>query len=177
MSVADAQRAAEPRTLTSATAAARQPGRPSFTAKDTSSRPGHQGSKSSVEQEDAYFTELLSYSLDRLGKEPELLRADQEHLKRQAEESAIKHYKAFINTAACLQAAREEMQGLAAHVDSLLEDIPVLDRVCDEFTATAKTLQAKQAENKHLQSELPPKPGLLCSFQCVLLGVNAGLAI
>lgn len=105
------------------------------------------------EQEDAYFTELLSYSLERLGKEPELLKADQDHLRKQAEESAVKHYKAFINTASCLEAARDEMQGLAGHVDDLLQDIPVLDRVCEQFVTTAKALQAKQTENKQLQSK------------------------
>ena len=105
------------------------------------------------EQEDAYFTELLSYSLERLGKEPELLKADQDHLRKQAEESAVKHYKAFINTASCLEAARDEMQGLAGHVDALLQDIPVLDHVCEQFVTTAKALQAKQTENKQLQSK------------------------
>ena len=105
------------------------------------------------EQEDAYFTELLSYSLERLGKEPELLKADQDHLRKQAQESAVKHYKAFINTASCLEAAKEEMQGLAGHVDALLQDIPVLDRICDQFVTTAKALQAKQTENKQLQSK------------------------
>lgn len=142
-----------PQMSSSASASARPQGRTSFSTKDAASRPGYRQAKPDVEQEDAYFTELLSYSLDRLGKEPELLRSDQEHLRRQAEESAIKHYKSFIDTASCLQAAQQEMQGLAGHVDLLLEDIPVLDRVCGEFTATAKSLQAKQAENKHLQSK------------------------
>lgn len=34
------------------------------------------------EQQDSYFSELLSYSLERLAKEPELLRVDQEQIKR-----------------------------------------------------------------------------------------------
>ena len=130
------------------------------------------------EQEDAYFTELLSYSLERLGKEPELLKADQDHLRKQAEESAVKHYKAFINTASCLEAAKEEMQGLAGHVDALLQDIPVLDRICDQFVTTAKALQAKQTENKQLQSKqklkvmmlaprLPAQANVLSAGDCI----------
>lgn len=132
---------------------ARQPSRSSF-SKSSLSRPAASPKPSihEQEQEDAYFTELLSYSLERLGKEPELLKADQDHLRKQAEESAVKHYKAFINTASCLEAAKEEMQGLAGHVDALLQDIPVLDRICDQFVTTAKALQAKQTENKQLQS-------------------------
>lgn len=34
------------------------------------------------ESQDAYFSELLSYSLERLAKEPELLRVDQEQIRR-----------------------------------------------------------------------------------------------
>ena len=123
------------------------------------------------EQEDAYFTELLSYSLERLGKEPELLKADQDHLRKQAEESAVKHYKAFINTASCLEAARDEMQGLAGHVDALLQDIPVLDRVCEQFVTTAKALQAKQTENKQLQSKYTISD--LCQIAAMLTQVCA----
>ena len=37
----------------------------------------------SQEQEDTYFTELLSYSVDRLSKEPELLKTDAEHIRQQ----------------------------------------------------------------------------------------------
>ena len=152
MTTVSAQRSTDSASFASSGSSHARQQRPSFTSKDSANRPGQKSAKTQHEQEDAYFTELLSYSLERLGKEPELLRADQEHLKRRAEESAIKHYKAFINTASCLEAARIEMQGLAGHVDALLEEIPVLDRVCSEFTTTAKDLQAKQAENKHLQS-------------------------
>ena len=47
------------------------------------------------EQNEAYLAELLSYSLDRLNKEPELLRDDQARIQRQLEETAFKNYKAF----------------------------------------------------------------------------------
>lgn len=144
-------------------ARARQQARVSFSRTSFSKpAPSHKSSIHDQEQEDAYFTELLSYSLERLGKEPELLKADQDHLRKQAEESAVKHYKAFINTASCLEAARDEMQGLAGHVDALLQDIPVLDRVCEHFVTTAKSLQAKQSENKQLQS------GSMLAFRLVM---------
>ena len=156
----EAHRAADPETRSPvyarspSSARARQQGRVSFSRTSISKpAPPQKSSIQDQEQEDAYFTELLSYSLERLGKEPELLKADQDHLRKQAEESAVKHYKAFINTASCLEAARDEMQGLAGHVDALLKDIPVLDRVCEHFVTTAKGLQAKQSENKQLQSE------------------------
>ena len=134
---------------------AKKQSRSSFT-KSTLSRPSASPKTATQdkEQEDAYFTELLSYSLERLGKEPELLKADQDHLRKQAEESAVKHYKAFINSATCMESARDEMQSLAGHVDALLQDIPVLDRVCEHFITTAKALQAKQTANKQLQSRL-----------------------
>ena len=49
---------------------------------------GQTDTDAGASQEDAYFTELLSYSLERLSKEPELLKADQEETQRQARHAA-----------------------------------------------------------------------------------------
>ena len=49
---------------------------------------------------------LRSCSLDRLGKEPELLAADQAQLKRSAQETAVTHYRAFTSAASCLREVR-----------------------------------------------------------------------
>ena len=59
------------------------------------------------EQNEAYLAELLSYSLDRLNKEPELLRDDQARIQRQLEETAFKNYKAFVSTAECIKKVGE----------------------------------------------------------------------
>ncbi|KAK9811427.1 hypothetical protein WJX72_003806 [[Myrmecia] bisecta] len=122
-------------------------GQAAFSPRQYSQEPSSQR-----QQEDAYFTELLSYSLERLSKEPELLKADQDQIRRQKQESAVTHYRAFINTASCLKVIRDDMQGVAQHVDSLLEDMPSLSSVCDQFSQGASTFMAKRTQNKQLQS-------------------------
>ena len=60
------------------------PGRTSLPARPSEpNASGKLDTAVSQEQEDAYFTELLSYSVDRLSKEPELLKTDAEHIRQQ----------------------------------------------------------------------------------------------
>eukprot|EP00976_Prorocentrum_cordatum_P026741 543828-Prorocentrum_minimum.AAC.2 len=55
------------------------------------------------ETEDAYVSDLLSYSLERLNKEPELLKADTDRIERHLQEVAVKHYRSFITAAECVK--------------------------------------------------------------------------
>eukprot|EP01018_Ginkgo_biloba_P012839 Gb_13555 [translate_table: standard] len=69
-----------------------------------------------------YVSELLSFTLDRLHKEPELLRVDAERLRRQMQEVAVGHYRAFITAADALQSVREEVSSVDKHLESLILD-------------------------------------------------------
>ncbi|CAA2934651.1 conserved oligomeric Golgi complex subunit 8 [Olea europaea subsp. europaea] len=55
-----------------------------------------------------YVSELLSLTLDRLRKEPEILRVDAERIRRQMQEVAFGNYRAFIVAADALLEIREE---------------------------------------------------------------------
>ena len=61
------------------------------------------GTAALFESQDGYVTDLLSYSLDRLTKEPELLHVDGEQLQRQLQEVAVGHYRSFITAAECVE--------------------------------------------------------------------------
>lgn len=102
------------------------------------------------EQQDAYFAELLSYSLERLSKEPELLQVDAEQLRRSMQEVAVSRYRAFIETAQCLALVRTEMDGVATSLDQLVDDLPGLLTTCDSFTSHAQGILEEQAANKQL---------------------------
>lgn len=104
------------------------------------------------EQQDAYFSELLSYSLERLAKEPELLRVDQEQIKRSIQECAVSKYRAFVDTARCLSAVAAEMEDVQSSLDSLEADLPVLSSKCEGFEADARGILANRAANKQLQA-------------------------
>ena len=58
--------------------------------------------KSQSAEEESYLSELLSYSLDRLRKEPELLKQDSEQIKRRILETSVSQYEAFLSADQCL---------------------------------------------------------------------------
>ncbi|KAL0311856.1 UNVERIFIED_CONTAM: Conserved oligomeric Golgi complex subunit [Sesamum radiatum] len=66
-----------------------------------------------------YVSELLSFTLDRLHKEPELLRVDAERIRRQMQEVAVGNYRAFIAAADALLEIREEVSAIDKHLESL----------------------------------------------------------
>ncbi|KAF3447285.1 hypothetical protein FNV43_RR12467 [Rhamnella rubrinervis] len=79
-----------------------------------------------------YVSELLSFTLDRLHKEPELLRVDAERIRRQMQEVAVGNYRAFIAAADALLAIREEVSSIDKHLESLITEIPKLTSGCTE---------------------------------------------
>ena len=79
------------------------------------------------EREDVYLSELLSYSLERLNKEPELLRADCERIQRQLSSVAVENYKSFIVGAEALSKIRAEADNVRQHLDALVNKIPELE--------------------------------------------------
>ncbi|KAK9918366.1 hypothetical protein WJX75_003530 [Coccomyxa subellipsoidea] len=107
------------------------------------------------EQAEAYFSDLLSYSLERLSKEPELLKADQDQLRRQAQEATKTHYRAFIAAAEGLETTRAELESVSCHLDALAVDLPALTSACDTFTQSAAQFASKRAENKQLLKQHP----------------------
>eukprot|EP00887_Chlorella_sp_A99_P006351 scaffold3.g6351.t1 len=99
---------------------------------------------------DQYFSELLSYPLERLGKEPELLRADQEALRRQLQDTAVANYRSFVGTARCLADLRAQLEAATGHLDSLGRDLPKLQAAAEAFRREAADIQAKRASNRQL---------------------------
>jgi hypothetical protein len=68
----------------------------------------------------AYISELLSFSLERLHKEPELLRVDADRIQRQMQEVAVGHYRAFIAAADAVQHISHEITSVDQHLKSLV---------------------------------------------------------
>ncbi|GLJ36703.1 hypothetical protein SUGI_0738640 [Cryptomeria japonica] len=97
-----------------------------------------------------YVSELLSYTLDRLHKEPELLRVDAERLKRQMQEVAVGHYRAFITAADALQSVGEEVSSIDKHLQSLISEAPKLSNGCNEFMDSAQQILEKRRLNHTL---------------------------
>ncbi|PNX64455.1 conserved oligomeric golgi complex subunit 8-like protein, partial [Trifolium pratense] len=71
------------------------------------------------ESQQPYVSELLSFTLDRLHKEPELLRVDAERIRRQMQEVAVGNYRSFIAAADALLAIRHEVSSIDNHLESM----------------------------------------------------------
>ncbi|XP_068658449.1 conserved oligomeric Golgi complex subunit 8 [Aristolochia californica] len=97
-----------------------------------------------------YVSELLSFTLDRLHKEPELLRVDAERIQRQMQEVAVGNYRAFIAAADALLSIREEVTAIDKHLESLVTEIPKLSSGCTEFVDSAQQILEKKKLNRTL---------------------------
>ncbi|KAJ0091680.1 hypothetical protein Patl1_13849 [Pistacia atlantica] len=104
-----------------------------------------------------YVSELLSFTLDRLHKEPELLRVDAERIQRQMQEVAVGNYRAFIAAADALLAIREEVSSIDRHLESLITETPKLTSGCTEFIESAEHI----LENRKMNQTLLPNHSTL----------------
>ncbi|GJP44780.1 hypothetical protein CLOM_g4199 [Closterium sp. NIES-68] len=116
---------------------------------------GAGGSVGLEELQDAYLSELLSYSLDRLNKEPELLRSDAERVQRQMQEVAVAHYRAFITAADAIGSIHREIASIDQHLGSLVSEIPKLTTGCNEFLEEAQGVVEKRRLNKTMLATHP----------------------
>ncbi|GJP86774.1 hypothetical protein CLOP_g16756 [Closterium sp. NIES-67] len=122
---------------------------------------GAGGSVGLEELQDAYLSELLSYSLDRLNKEPELLRSDAERVQRQMQEVAVAHYRAFITAADAIGSIHREIASIDQHLGSLVSEIPKLTTGCNEFLEEAQGVVEKRRLNKTMLATHPTLMDLL----------------
>lgn len=115
-------------------------------------------------QED-YFSELLGYSVDRLSKEPELLRADQDQLRRQIQDTAVNHYRAFIGAANCIEGLQTELSDASNHLDALIKDLPKLQEATEAFRRDATEINNKRVAIRQLYSKyLIPLPSFIHAY-------------
>eukprot|EP00850_Spirogloea_muscicola_P002714 SM000010S04352 [mRNA] locus=s10:1079419:1087306:+ [translate_table: standard] len=113
------------------------------------------------ELQDAYLSELLSYSLEHLSKEPELLRTEAERIQRQMQEVAIGHYRAFIAAAEAVQSIRKEIAKVDLHLESLIQEVPKLTNGCNQFMEDAQITVEKRRLNRTMLATQPTLLDLL----------------
>ena len=76
---------------------------------------------SSTRGSDAYLSELLSYSLDRLRKEPDLLHEEKQTIEKNIQSTSVQNYPAFIETSRCLDTINSELGAVCERLDMLLQ--------------------------------------------------------
>uniref|UniRef100_A0A804LJ04 Tubulin beta chain n=1 Tax=Zea mays TaxID=4577 RepID=A0A804LJ04_MAIZE len=97
-----------------------------------------------------YVSELLSFSIERLHKEPELLRVDAERVRRQMQEVAVENYGAFIAASEALSFVRAQLESFDGHLEAM-EFCSVGDDAClilwDARTGTAPAVKVEKAHS------------------------------
>ncbi|XP_071715149.1 conserved oligomeric Golgi complex subunit 8-like [Rutidosis leptorrhynchoides] len=100
-----------------------------------------------------YVSELLSFTLDRLHMEPELLRVDAERIRRQMLGYLLKEFRAFLasNIAAdALWSLRVYVSFIDKHLESKIVEVPKLTSGCAEFIDSAEKILEKRKMNQTL---------------------------
>lgn len=101
-----------------------------------------------LSRDEGYLAELLSFSLDRLSKEPELLKDDQVRIQRQLEETAFKNYKAFVATAECVEKVEQGLSDIGKELSSIHDRVPAIERDASAYENTLESHLREQTQNK-----------------------------
>ncbi|KAJ3681108.1 hypothetical protein LUZ60_015597 [Juncus effusus] len=97
-----------------------------------------------------YVSELLSFSIERLHKEPELLKVEAERVSRQMQEVAVENYSAFISAAEAISFVKCQLEDFDKHLESLITEIPNLTTGCTEFIESAQQILEQRRLNQTL---------------------------
>ena len=85
------------------------------------------------------------------------------------QETAVSHYRGFIQSAAGLDAVYTELEAASAALDGLLADVPSLEAIAEKFVQSAGQAALARQRNKQLHSASRPTfPCLLSSCSAVL---------
>ena len=112
--------------------------------------------------EGAYVAELLTYSLERLGKEPALLEEEAGRARARLSEALAENSGAFLATARGLRAAGVGAGEMRGGLERLATDrAPALEAACADFEGRAAAVAARGARARQLQAHLGPVQELL----------------
>ncbi|XP_004298490.1 PREDICTED: conserved oligomeric Golgi complex subunit 8-like [Fragaria vesca subsp. vesca] len=110
------------------------------------------------QQHHAYVSELLSFPLARLHKEPELLRLDRDRIQSQLQDFMAGNYRALVYSAHTSLSVQDQLSSIDKDLKSLtLEKIPTLTNACTKFVDTLEKMN-KMNQTQHLL-EIPQLMG------------------
>jgi len=130
---------------------------------DSVAKPGHRmgsGSRAGSPSEPkssvtpdiaAYLTQLSSYGLERLNREPERLSEERAAVLDQTKQLASRNYKTFIKTAECSKEIFDDFVGVEHRLDTLLnQKLPSCTESCKEFQVQAESISVKRKVNSQI---------------------------
>ncbi|KAI7802399.1 conserved oligomeric Golgi complex subunit 8 [Triplophysa rosa] len=95
----------------------------------------------------AYLSELSSYGVETLNREPERLSEERAQILQQTRELAFRNYKTFIRTADCTQQIYADFSKVENSVSKLLNKLPSFGEKCRGFMKAAEEISVSRRMN------------------------------
>lgn len=95
----------------------------------------------------AYLSELSSYGVEKLNREPERLAEERVQILQQTRELAFSNYKTFIRTADCTEEIYRDFGQVESSVSKLLDKLPSFGEKCRGFVKEAEEIGASRRMN------------------------------
>ena len=108
------------------------------------------------DMDDSYLSDLLSYSVERLNREPELLDAEGERAARRKQEVALQEYRAFVGASQCYDTVRSEVADIERGLEAMRGALPELRAGCQAFAARAEEISRARARETGRPSRTRP---------------------
>lgn len=95
----------------------------------------------------AYLSELSSFGVEKLSREPERLAEERAQILQQTRELAFSNYQTFIRTAECTEHIYRDFGRVESSVSRLLEKLPSFGERCRGFMKEAEEIGASRRMN------------------------------
>ncbi|MBN3301264.1 COG8 protein, partial [Amia calva] len=95
----------------------------------------------------AYLSELSSYGVEKLTREPERLAEERAQILQQTRELAFSNYKTFIRTADCTKEIYRDFGRVEGSVSRLLDKLPSFGEKCRAFVTEAEEIGVSRRMN------------------------------
>ncbi|XP_055767915.1 conserved oligomeric Golgi complex subunit 8-like isoform X1 [Salvelinus fontinalis] len=95
----------------------------------------------------AYLSELSSFGVEKLNREPERLAEERAQILQQTRELAFSNYKTFIRTADCTEEIYRDFGRVESSVSKLLDKLPSFGEKCRGFVKEAEDIGVSRRMN------------------------------
>jgi conserved oligomeric Golgi complex subunit 8 len=82
--------------------------------------------------------------LEKILKEPEILKHESNRIKRTIENEVFENYKSFIQTNECIHQLREYIDSIGGEVETMTTKLPTLTSSCSDFVGKSKEIDQER---------------------------------